>query len=338
VLCTQCNTFWPYAAGKKNCLTCNGMLRFTADDFLGDTDARFVDEVRKPQVMMAQVVDKAIAHEKHITAEAGTGIGKSFALLLPAILSGKRVVVSTATTLLQSQYVEKDLPFLAEELAEYGIRFKYAVAKGKAHYLCPREFSKYKLANKVPTEFGNWVSETHFGDKQELGDKCPDWFWKVCAEDCPGPKYCKDAKHCGFAAAKYLTGQADIIVANHALVGLNTRYGGMVLPDYNTLVLDEAHKAEDYFRNAFSSTLVEKRIPGLLDKIDRSNVMNLKDVRLTVRAGSGADQFHPAAVQAMRSLRQTNKGLFRAFTQLGKKSQSAFLAEDVAATVDVISL
>jgi len=76
-----------------------------------------VSEIRAPQVEFAKVLDRGIREGKHVTAEVGTGTGKSFALLIPAILSGKKTVVSTATTLLQSQYIEKDLPFLEEKLA-----------------------------------------------------------------------------------------------------------------------------------------------------------------------------------------------------------------------------
>ena len=117
MICTKCGVLWPYRASATGCLTCGGKLRLTADDLLGDSPARIVSEIRAPQVEFAKVLDRGIREGKHVTAEVGTGTGKSFALLIPAILSGKKTVVSTATTLLQSQYIEKDLPFLEEKLA-----------------------------------------------------------------------------------------------------------------------------------------------------------------------------------------------------------------------------
>ncbi len=335
MICTKCKAQWPYRSTSKNCVTCGGKLWFTAEDFLGDSSARIVSEIRAPQVEFAKVLERSIREEKHVTAEAGTGTGKSFALLIPAILSGKRTIVSTATNLLQSQYMEKDLPFLEEKLAPYKISFKYALAKGKTHYLCKLALAKAKSkGQKIPKEFTDWVEETNFGDKKELGEKCPDWFWKVCAEDCPGPKYCKSAKNCGYAGAKALLANANIIVANHSLVGLNTRFLHRLLPEYELLILDEAHKAQDYFRSAFASTLGERRISNLVNDISQTALFDKESVETVMRHYGGSffvwdELVAEAAAGALDNLDQLNKKLFGSFNQSGKTTQQPFTADVV---------
>ena len=334
MICTQCSALWPYRSTTKKCLTCGSPVRMTADDLLGDSSARIVGEIRAPQVEFAKVLDRGIREDKHVTAEAGTGTGKSFALLIPAILSGKRTVVSTATTLLQSQYIEKDLPFLEEKLAPYGIKFSYALAKGKSHYLCMKAVKKEKNKGlKVPSDFAEWAKKTTFGDKKELGEKCPDWFWKVCAEDCPGPKYCKEAKKCGYAGAKALLAKADIIIANHSLVGINTRLQHRFLPAYELLIMDEAHKAGEYFRGAFASTLGERRVPNIVNDINQTDIFDKTGVRETMknygRSCMWDDRIASSARAALTDLEKINKELFGKFQQDGKRAQKAF-------TVDVV--
>ena len=334
MICTQCSALWPYRSTTKKCLTCGGKVRMTADDLLGDSSARIVGEIRPPQVEFAKVLDRGIREDKHVTAEAGTGTGKSFALLIPAILSGKRTVVSTATTLLQSQYIDKDLPFLEEKLAPYNINFAYALAKGKSHYVCKKAVEKEKKkGTKIPAEFTKWVKDTTFGDKKELGENCPDWFWKVCAEDCPGPRYCKESKHCGYAGAKALLAKADIIVANHSLVGINTRLLHRFLPEYDLLILDEAHKAGEYFRGAFASSLGERRIANLVNDMDQTDLFDKDGVRETMRHYGKGFLWDKSIAQTARAalgdLDQLNQQLFGKFKQDGKKAQQSF-------TVDVV--
>lgn len=334
MICTTCGALWPYRPTAKACITCGGKLRLTADDLLGDSPARIVSEIRAPQVEFAKVLDRAIREDKDVTAEAGTGTGKSFALLIPAILSGKRTVVSTATTLLQSQYIEKDLPFLEEKLAPYGIQFSYALAKGRSHYLCHKALATAKAKGlKVPKKFSDWAKNTTLGDKRELGEDIPDWFWKVCAEDCPGPRYCKDAKNCGYAGAKALLSKASIIVANHSLVGINTRLQHRFLPPYDLLILDEAHKTSEYFRGAFASSLGERRVPNLISDIDQTDIFDRTGVLETMRHYGGNflwdDQVASNARAALADLDTLNKQLFGKFKPEANRAQLPFTADAV---------
>ena len=306
----------------------------TAEDLLGNSSARIVSEIRLAQVEFAKVLERGIRDDKHVTAEAGTGTGKSFALLIPAILAKKRTVISTATTLLQNQYMEKDLPFLEEKLAPYGIKFTYALAKGKTHYLCKVALEKAKKNKlKVPEKFTEWTKSTTFGDKKELGKDCPDWFWKVCAEDCPGPKYCKDAKHCGYAGAKALLTRANIIVANHSLVGINTRFMHHLFPEYELLILDEAHKAVEYFRNAFASTLSERRVPNLISDFEQTDLFDKNGIAETMKHYGVNFVWDSEAVivaqTALSDLERLNTELFGKFRSDGKYTQQAFTADVV---------
>lgn len=190
--------------------------------------------------------------------------GKTFAYLIPAILSKRRTVVATATVGLQSQIINNDLPFLAKALEPYDVRFTYAVAKGKSHYVCGRAVKSLSGDSKssvdVPGHFYAWAENAMqgvgVGDKAELGDAVPDYWNGVSAENCIGSS-CSAWKHCGYAKAKAAIADANVIIANHSLVGLdlalsNQKSKHPLLNGYECLVLDEAHKALDYIRNAFS--------------------------------------------------------------------------------------
>jgi len=258
----------------------------SAEDLLDDGTKKIVDEVRSEQVHMAQKVEDAIRSNTNLIAEAGTGIGKSFAVLIPAILSGRRTIVSTATTLLQHQYDKFALDFLATKL-EGTVDFTYAVAKGKGHYLCPKLLLKshkklkprggFKTAKQreVHDAFMEWARETPTGDKEDLdealkplGAITPEYFSDVSAEECTGAKGCAMKDKCGYVKSRVAIQNAKIIIANHMLVGLNAKLGGKVLPKHEIYIMDEAHKAEEYFRKAFGSTLRETTLSRLIDKVD----------------------------------------------------------------------
>lgn len=223
--------------------------------------------MRPAQVDMARAVETAILTRKPLTAEAGTGTGKSFALLLPAILSGRVVVISTATTLLQHQYMSKDLPYLAAALAKFNIPVRYAVIKGRGHYLCLKQFLAQEGKVKPSKTIKNWVdgiiNGVGYGDKLELGEDVPDYWHLINAEDCPGASGCSKASRCGYARAKQELRNAQIIVANHSIVGFNIRTNMRLLPPHQICLIDEAHQAEGYLRDALSSELTGRTVANL---------------------------------------------------------------------------
>ena len=337
MLCTQCQTFFPYKKDPR-CITCGSTMRITSDDLLGPTDARIVSEIRPPQVEFAKVIEKGINTGRHVTAEAGTGTGKSFAAILPPLLARKRIVISTATVKLQSQYVQKDLPFLQQQLAPHGYDFEFALAKGKSHYFCPARLEEYAKSNTVPKTFKKWVEETRTGDKEEL-EKIPKFWWRVSAEECIGARFCSVARKmgCPYIQVKNQASRANVIVANHALVGFNLRFGGNLLPQHDVLLLDEAHKAKEYISNAFAQSLSERTIPSMLNSIDQADL--LKHSKLLKRNWNinGLD----VAKQAADDMDKLNEEMFGKFPKQSRDSQRKFsvdkiedLANDLELAVD----
>src|SRR5580658_11056770 len=131
-------------------------------------------EERAAQLSMADAVEAALAEERPLFVEAGTGTGKTLAYLVPALLSGKKVVVSTATRALQEQIFFKDLPLVAEALAAHGVHFRAALMKGLSNYVCLRRFHEAQTVGGRPLDatfarIAEWVERTQTGDRSELG-------------------------------------------------------------------------------------------------------------------------------------------------------------------------
>ena len=281
--CERCKLCYPYTYAEATCLTCGTPLKVSSEDLLGKSPVQIVRETRGPQVEMAKMVEQSVVTGVPLVAEAGTGTGKSFAVLLPAILSGKSVVISTATTLLQHQYATKDLPFLQKALAERGVSFRYAVIKGKSHYFCPAAYAaaKRKLDPAPTPEFTQWVQQIMEGeldgDRIELGERniaTPEWWWRVNAEECPGAKHCASVRRCGFARVRAQVKEAHVIVANHSIVGYNMRCGRRLLPEHSIYVMDEAHQAERYFRTALSSEINERAALNLRKFLEENDCVD----------------------------------------------------------------
>jgi ATP-dependent DNA helicase DinG len=208
---------------------------------------------------MAAAVAAAIDGKRHLVVQAGTGTGKSLAYLVPAIVSGRRVVVATATKALQDQLAGKDLPFLADALDD---PFEYAVLKGRANYLCRQRIhealanddGQLALGDLLPSarddvrRLAAWAETTTTGDQAEL-----DWLpapgaWhavSVSAEECPGASRCPFGDTCFTEAARARAAAADVVVVNTYLYGLNVASAGAILPEHEVLVIDEAHQLED---------------------------------------------------------------------------------------------
>jgi ATP-dependent DNA helicase DinG len=223
-------------------------------------------EVRPGQLEMAEAVAKAFANGGHVAVAAGTGTGKSLAYLVPAVGSGKRVVVATATKALQDQLANKDL-----ELVARGLRrpVKWAVLKGRSNYLCRqrlRELDRLGEQQRLdapetaaragaPRRTGDdvrrlvaWAESTTSGDRAELDFEPANAAWasvSVTADECPGARRCPSGDECFAELARAKAAAADVVVANLHLLGAHLRSGGEVLPEYEALVVDEAHELED---------------------------------------------------------------------------------------------
>ena len=217
-------------------------------------------EIRPQQVRMVELVAEAFNDGRHLLVEAGTGVGKSMAYLVPAIhwarTNGDRIVVSTNTKNLQEQLFFKDLPLLEGTL---GLQFKSAIIKGRANYLCVRKlFYLLEEAERELTEDERlaflpilaWAAETKTGDVAEctgfLAFRQHELWAKLCAsgEECAGPN-CKERRRCFLSRARALSMLSDVVVANHAVVFSELGLDSAVLPQYAHLVFDEAHNLED---------------------------------------------------------------------------------------------
>ena len=231
-------------------------------------------EHRLPQVEMAIAVADAFREGGEVLVEAGTGTGKTLAYLIPAVLSGQRVVISTGTKNLQEQLYYKDLPLLRKVL---GVGFKACLMKGRSNYLCLSRYDQFAVqpsfrmfeeAEHFDT-LARWVPMTKTGDRAEVpGFPENVEFWgrlSAKSENCIG-KECRDFDKCFVTRLRQQASESEIIIVNHHLLfaDLIVREGsyGEVLPDYDFLVLDEAHQVEDvatqYFGASVSSFRVEE--------------------------------------------------------------------------------
>lgn len=219
-------------------------------------------EPRPEQAALAGAVANALAQGEHLLAEAGTGTGKSLAYLIPALLSGQRVVVSTATKALQEQLLGKDVPVAGAVL---GRPIRCSVLKGRANYLCRKSLHGLELlAGAGPALFRtaddaqeyermrDWVTATETGDRAELPFEPSASLWSelsVGGDRCLGRR-CEHAKTCFSERARGAAGEAELVIVNHALyladVALRSRSDGAgILPEHDAVVLDEAHRLEE---------------------------------------------------------------------------------------------
>jgi len=223
-------------------------------------------EARPGQVEMARQVGEAIERDRHLVVRAGTGTGKTLAYLVPAILSGRRVVVATATKALQDQLAAKDLPFLEKHLDH---PFGWAVLKGRSNYVCVQRVAEVApggsgttqtqtqlgldgLAERAdPKELAtivSWAARTSTGDRAELITEPAEATWaavSTSSRDCPGARRCPRGESCFAEKARNDASQADIIVVNLHLYGLDIASGGAILPEHDVAIIDEAHVLDD---------------------------------------------------------------------------------------------
>ena len=225
---------------------------------------------RPGQIQMAEAVAHAFATGEHLAVQAGTGTGKSLAYLVPAIARAladqNPVVVSTATIALQRQLVDRDLPRLADALADTLPRKpKFALLKGRRNYLCLNkihrgieaeepELSQEELftasspLGRDVQRLTAWASETQTGDRDDVRPGVPDRAWaqvSVSARECLGMARCPYGQDCFAEKARAEAGQADVVVTNHALLAIDAISEANVLPEHDLLVVDEAHELVD---------------------------------------------------------------------------------------------
>ncbi|TAK09075.1 MAG: ATP-dependent DNA helicase [Candidatus Manganitrophaceae bacterium] len=238
-------------------------------------------EYREAQMQMASAVAEALERRTTLLVEAPTGTGKTWAYLIPAALSGKRVVISTGTKTLQDQLYQKDLPLLAQSLPR---RFTYSMMKGKANYLCLHRFGQFLEQPTFPKlEIGSdfeplhrWSMETATGDRAELtalAEGSPLWSEvSVKGDACLGSG-CPTYDRCYITRMKQAAAASDLIIVNHHLffadLALKDFSFGEVLPQYDAVIFDEAHLLEEIATQYFGVSVSSYRVDDLLRDTER---------------------------------------------------------------------
>jgi len=217
---------------------------------------------RTGQVEMAEAVADAMVEGTHLLVQAGTGTGKSLAYLVPALLHDSRVVVATATLALQHQLVERDIPRLVEAVGDLpGVDASYAVLKGRSNYACLHriragvpddqgaliEVPQGSMATKV-LELRAWAEEEVEGKGSGERDNAPrhtDREWRqvsVNHRECLGAAKCPFGQECFAELAREKAQRSHLIVTNHSLLAIDAIEGVPMIPDYDVVVVDEAHE------------------------------------------------------------------------------------------------
>ncbi len=233
-------------------------------------------EVRVGQMDMARAVAAAIEAGRHLIVRAGTGTGKSLAYLVPAVLSGQRVIVATATKALQDQLAGKDLPFLAEAL---DVDVSFAVLKGRSNYVCRQRLHELSGAAQQalagvderadPDQLAaivEWADDTETGDRAELPIEPSAATWSAVSvgpRECPGRARCPQGSTCFAERARDAAAEAQICVVNLHLYGIDVASGGAILPEHDVVIIDEAHQLEDIVAAAAGFEITAGRLRAL---------------------------------------------------------------------------
>lgn len=267
--------------------------RLAAHLLPGGTFSRLMPgyESRPGQVTMLRAVARAFNEGRHLMVEAGTGVGKSLAYLIPAAawarLNDVPVVISTNTRNLQSQLIEKDLPLVREAIrADFGEdeagRLRVALLKGRANYLCLRrlallmEHSQFELDRPELRHFAAvvaWSAQTPDGDLDTFAGAShadPAFLSKLAStgEECPG-RACRYCRRCFLQKARVRASAAHVVIANHALVFSESQMPGSALPSYAQIVFDEAHNLEEAATRHLSTEVTMMRLNQLLRRLSR---------------------------------------------------------------------
>jgi ATP-dependent DNA helicase DinG len=241
-------------------------------------------EARPQQLAMADAVAQAVAGPRHLMVEAPTGVGKSFAYLVPAIQAAAankecRVVISTHTISLQEQLIRKDLPFLQSVMPQ---RFQAVLVKGRSNYLSLRRLrvAQQRMGSLLPDDrgaeqllqIGRWSRQTRDGSKSDLTFRPDASVWDLVESDsnnCLG-RNCTDYERCFYFKARRQLHGANLLVVNHALFLTDLalrRSGAAILPKYQVAILDEAHNLEDVAADHLGLQVTRGQVDYLLNRL-----------------------------------------------------------------------
>lgn len=265
---------------------------------------------RAGQIAMALAVGRALEEGEHLLVQAGTGTGKSLAYLVPALLHRQRVVVATATLALQHQLVERDVPRLVEAVGGAGIDTSFAVLKGRSNYAClhriregvPDEqgvlvdVPEGSMAEKV-LELRSWAeeeSESGGTGERDAAPRHTEREWRqvsVGHRDCLGASKCPFGEECFAERAREKAHRSHLIITNHSLLAIDAIEGVPMIPEYDAVIVDEAHELVARVTQAATDELtagdVERAARRAQRHIDGSEADDLADAADTLRAAMG---------------------------------------------------
>ncbi len=283
-------------------------------------------EQRGEQVQMLRAVTKALSNGNHLMVEAGTGVGKSFAYLVPAALfaiqNNTRVVVSTNTINLQDQLIKKDIPDLRAAL---NLELRAAVLKGRGNYLCPRRLDFLRTHGptnleemRVLAKILVWQLNNHSGDRNEINLTGPVereiWSRLSAEDDACTTETCvaRMGGTCPFQRARQASQSAHLLVVNHALLLSDVSTGGKVLPEYDYVIVDEAHHVESAVTGALSFRITQLDVDRLMKEV----------------GGSSAGVLGKLISETHNSLRPSDFGLLQ--QKVKRATDQAFRLEQLA--------
>jgi len=245
---------------------------------------------REGQMAMAHAIERAIEQQTHLVAEAGTGTGKTFAYLIPAILSGKKTIISTGTRNLQDQIFEKDFPLIRDVLK---VPTEGAVLKGRSNYLCLYRLNQAQIqtsgfnaeADAELAEIERWSNQTIEGDIAEVTSVAEDSFvWQQVtstADNCLGQE-CPMMTECHPLLARKKAQEVDVLIVNHHLLcadwSLKDDGFGQLLPDAELIIIDEAHQLIDTASRFLGISVSARQILTLLSDISSEQLKLASDM------------------------------------------------------------
>ncbi len=262
-------------------------------------------EDRPQQDHAARAIEKAIEDGSILVCQAGTGVGKSNAGLIPAITSGQRVVYATATKVLQSQIVDKDLPFLQEHL---GIDFTFASLKGWASYICHSKLAEFDEADTRQALLDELEDDAdHIGDRESFSIELTDKQWmnlSLSSDECPGRKSCPFGPTCKPQAARDRILTADVAVVNHSVLATDALVqdlsdgGFSLIGPADVVIVDEAHELEEFISGVMGEQFTEgsiRHLDGLFRtfcrKVDLGEMNDTAEVAADEMTAAGREFF-----------------------------------------------
>ncbi|HHF3207988.1 TPA: ATP-dependent DNA helicase [Vibrio diabolicus] len=322
---------------------------FSSDGALGKAIPGF--QARQPQIDMAEAVSSAIKDQTQLVVEAGTGTGKTFAYLVPALLSGKKVIISTGSKNLQEQLYHRDLPLMVNALGFYG---QVALLKGRSNYLCLDRLSRQMVESHTnesdPTLLAQlvkvraWSSETKTGDLGDCDDLPEDSMIiptiTSTNDNCLG-KECPSYTDCFVLKARKRAMDSDIVVVNHHLfladLAIKETGFGELIPEADVFIFDEAHQLPDIASEYFGQSVSSRQIHDLAKDIEIAYRTEAKDMRQLQKVG---DKLMQSAMDMRIVLGEPGfRGNWREALQSGSiKRELLRLTDSLELAIDVLKI